>query len=1128
MSTVRFERLTPRATARTFDLLAGRAGNLQNRTAKILFERLMAPVLFHSINHPQAAELKCSFQKMLTNTELFHHFFRKFADRFCQQADNFDKLSVYEQNEVIDTAKHLAWIQDLDLNDPLFLKTFEATQRFCAAGPRASHPVVHDSPQLPVAVLESRKAGLESKLVRIQSFKPGGTQRRSQELSIISNFIYLGDFKRAIEIIEGSSLSPGTKSDFLIQIAEIHFRKGNAEEAIRLLNDVIRQYREIAHLGSWVLVKAGHLDLARSEIDAVFTPGTKAACLISFASICLETGSVSESLTALTDSIDLLHSLSPRDRSGNLSNSPQMVDILLKTIGSLPQSKEVEILLARISDFIEILSNSPNKSRWFLQITKIYLRIGDTGKALGILEKLEKRSRQELESRKINFEYLIALAEILASLNETEEAAKIAASLMNNYGEYLSRDRRISIRLIALMISIDPHILSEQRSQLMAMHKESRSQEEIVTGLGSKDAGICYDALGAYFNLQFRDPRVDRILLELLPAGQNLSFEQIIGLLKACHLKSSRENFHVNLAQLNINLSEIEKETDSILSWPERYCLIRGADLTRLILNLRSLKDKLGEDNYCGFLRGVVESAGEWAYYALKESMGAFDSNLSPDRILKIVRQVKSQSSNFWDFENILNVTIADIRTREDFDFYQAHHSDLNLAQRLKLYHHWLAKKGLSVSQQEVLRSIRNDFLSFLMLDPVHDFGRKALRLILSAKGAREEFDRAFSKYLVGELVSKPDEPNPSFLNDAAVKRCSALKRKINSLGLRNCQGIIAFLEYIDAFSANSGKYATLIEMRDELEVFARKFIDDYPAFTEGELRRFLEKAFLLLVKKAFEQICLKISNTILRNLGYGTISVDIDPEKAKVWGMIYLRGFSGAADSTSNLGISLQIQQTLQLELSVSLSLEDFMIIGGSYSIPDFLDRLLVLNFLVHHELGHAVEHHQLLNISSNTPEFNNPKYFELGSLQHQGHEVVIDMVGLNLARGIYAFNLGVSYEANPIRLKEAALSLNQLAKMILASHQEDQSWDIAFLRMAAVCRELAGYPDLLQIDQNASYDLSLISAQLEAFVKKRENNEERSREIEAIIEYFRSISRSVKIEKIRKSATHLAEEPD
>ena len=277
----------------------------------------------------------------------------------------------------------------------------------------------------------------------------------------------------------------------------------------------------------------------------------------------------------------------------------------------------------------------------------------------------------------------------------------------------------------------------------------------------------------------------------------------------------------------------------------------------------------------------------------------------------------------------------------------------------------------------------------------------------------------------------------------------------VASNGPEYLAAVTQIYEYVLSFKAGeSAETRTLTGIRDEIKNWVGSLKRSYIRFMyDRNCQELLEDALKFLLNNIFEQVGQNISQKICEGLGMSPIPVSMGENMKDVWGLIHINFSKFLGTSKVHSALSLELRQTLALSLSQRFG--NLILLEGEMPFEDLVNRLLVLNFLVPHELGHAAQSGNLLPIETPSKLMPETRLFSREEIRHQANEITIDLAGITLGKWFGVFSPAITQKA---RLTEIALSNFHTVRTIFNDHVEREVHSVPLmLRMAVVCNGLA-----------------------------------------------------------------------
>jgi HEAT repeat protein len=183
-------------------------------------------------------------------------------------------------------------------------------------------------------------------------------------------------------------------------------------------------------------------------------------------------------------------------------------------------------------------------------------------------------------------------------------------------------------------------------------------------------------------------------------------------------------------------------------------------------------------------------------------------------------------------------------------------------------------------------------------------------------------------------------------------------------------------------------------------------------------------------------------------------------------------------------------------------------ILLEGELPLEKLLDRLLVLNFLMPHELGHVADWKDLLPIEVFRPEKPKLKFFDSKAVNHQAKEVVVDRIGIILGTLFGVFSPAESFRE---RIREVAASDYHAAEIMFDDHiTRDAHEKPLMLRIAATCLSFSENPDISAARRRQMEDIAgeILEHLLET------SNPKHREEIEAIYRYYCLVYKNIEMD--------------
>ncbi len=178
------------------------------------------------------------------------------------------------------------------------------------------------------------------------------------------------------------------------------------------------------------------------------------------------------------------------------------------------------------------------------------------------------------------------------------------------------------------------------------------------------------------------------------------------------------------------------------------------------------------------------------------------------------------------------------------------------------------------------------------------------------------------------------------------------------------------------------------------------------------------------------------------------------------------------ALNSTYSIGTASEADNDYGAITAIS-DLEYVLNVDPGSTLEEATERLRSLNFLVHHEVAHAVQN----NFSIPGPSIDEEAHdaFDEENVQHHANETMVDKLAFEMAWKIYVHNDGDALFDEETRAMIAIKAYLTSSTMVERDHHGGREFTPAFFaRQAAVARELAKHDAITAKTKNELKALS------------------------------------------------------
>lgn len=217
--------------------------------------------------------------------------------------------------------------------------------------------------------------------------------------------------------------------------------------------------------------------------------------------------------------------------------------------------------------------------------------------------------------------------------------------------------------------------------------------------------------------------------------------------------------------------------------------------------------------------------------------------------------------------------------------------------------------------------------------------------------------------------------------------------------------------------------------------------------------------------------------------------------------------GNGGSYGSVSmGIGLSLSLQQRIELRQEILPG--KFLDIETGETIEEMKERVRVLNFLVHHEVGHLIQEERKIG----QPVIGAFSLLDQKEVEHHANEILIDKLAFEAARKIYVHGDGDIIFSESMREAIAIDAHLTLGRIIIRNLEAGAHTlpDECVARFIAVLREISKSK---AISAQAKGEISGLADTFRARITA-DQSEEKIAEIDALIKAYREIFRQTRLD--------------
>jgi tetratricopeptide (TPR) repeat protein len=214
----------------------------------------------------------------------------------------------------------------------------------------------------------------------------------------------------------------------------------------------------------------------------------------------------------------------------------------------------------------------------------------------------------------------------------------------------------------------------------------------------------------------------------------------------------------------------------------------------------------------------------------------------------------------------------------------------------------------------------------------------------------------------------------------------------------------------------------------------------------------------------------------------------------------------NGGSYGSVSLGMGIRLQPRIELKLEVLPG--NFLDIETGDTVEEMKERVRVLNFLVHHEVGHLIQEKREIG----HPAIGAFSLLDQKKYEHHANEVLIDKLGFETARKIYVHGDGDIVFSEDIREAiaiDAYLTLSRIILRNLESGAHTLS-DECQARIVAVLREMTKSSN---ISAKTRSELAGLADVFRSRITLGQS-EEKIAEIDTLIKAYREIFRQTRLD--------------
>ncbi|MFH1577151.1 MAG: hypothetical protein ABID35_06390 [Candidatus Margulisiibacteriota bacterium] len=627
--------------------------------------------------------------------------------------------------------------------------------------------------------------------------------------------------------------------------------------------------------------------------------------------------------------------------------------------------------------------------------------------------------------------------------------------------------------------------------------------------------------------------------------------------------EDARQNHNVYLEFCQDTSINLERRLYLHAEWEQRKDLAREEMVTNASVRQRLYQEIASGDVYLSDSEAgdLLQTSWYWKLFTCRQTPAILQLRMDLIDVMALGWHSLAELQNHW------NITVRKNFLATSLDYIKHLRTFSNGFGKPWQEHYWISPRmcavaalieaGKNIPADTIIREAAGDsektesvlyafsrvkgtpsrgWVAQLLCIPFEDFPTDILRTYLERidqlpPGALRKQLRLQVQFALPLGVMSGFSPTVLKNEDSFRARLTEFRKIAREFDLGPIQKVIEVIDFALSFRVGqSAETKTLMGVRNHLLAWVSAFTAENPVFARRtNYQAFLENALLVLLHRVFIQVGRNIAKRIEKISGY-EVWIDVDNDLSGSWGQItltHLRSFlsgnkpnnqpEATAETASAMTASFsRMSMVMRQELRLSMSLQtlDTMLLEGSYSLEEFINRLLTLNALVPHELAHQVVEYGIL-----TPRVRGSgrvpgrlKFFDKQDVSGQYKEVITDRVGLALARRYGVFSPARSRKE---RTNEYAHSQYHIAKMIFEmkiSGRHDCN-NVYLLRVAAHCAYLAAEIE----DESLRNKLQTLSLQILGYFAKQDNKV-KAEEANRIFDYFVKVFIQTKVSRLKR----------